>query len=141
MLKSGIPYSRIILLRLYQIRNHFIYGVVYMSSISTEEFSVRLKYAREELRKISQGKLAELTGFKPAAISHFETGARKPSFDNLKRLADALEVTTDYLLGRVDNPEEIKEADQLYRDIKNLSSTDKEFAEKMIAEMVKRGKK
>ena len=112
-----------------------------MSSSQIKEFSVRLRYAREERRKISQGKLAELTGFKPAAISHFETGTRKPSFDNLKRLADALEVTTDFLLGRVDNPEEIKEADQLYRDIKNLSFTDKEFAEKMIAEMASRGKK
>ncbi|PLY13903.1 MAG: XRE family transcriptional regulator [Sedimenticola sp.] len=111
-----------------------------MSSGQAVEFSTRLKYAREELRKISQGKLAELTGFKPAAISHFETGARKPSFDNLKRLADALEVTTDFLLGRVENPEEIKEADQLYRDIKNLTATDKELAEKMIAEMAKRGK-
>ncbi|MCB1984839.1 MAG: helix-turn-helix transcriptional regulator [Burkholderiales bacterium] len=111
-----------------------------MSREIKKEFSVRLRYAREELRKISQGRLAELTGFKPAAISHFETGARKPSFDNLKRLADSLEVTTDFLLGRVDNPEEIKEADQLYRDIKNLSSGDKEFAEKMIAEIIKRGK-
>ncbi len=111
-----------------------------MSSNLTEEFSVRLRYAREKLRKISQGKLAKLTGFQPAAISHFETGARKPSFDNLKRLADALEVTTDFLLGRVSNPEEIKEADQLYRDIKNLSSGDKEFAEKMIAEIIKREK-
>ena len=111
-----------------------------MSSGQAVEFSTRLKYVREELRKISQGKLAELTGFKPAAISHFETGARKPSFDNLKRLADALEVTTDFLLGRVENPEEIKEADQLYRDIKNLTATDKELAEKMIAEMAKRGK-
>ena len=36
-----------------------------------------------------------------SAISHFETGTRKPSFDNLRRLADALDVTTDYLLGRV----------------------------------------
>lgn len=112
-----------------------------MSSSPKKEFSARLRYAREELRKISQGKLAELTGFKPAAISHFETSTRKPSFDNLKRLADALEVTTDFLLGRVDNPEEIKEADQLYRDVKNLSATDKELAVKMIAEMAKRGKK
>ncbi len=140
MLKQSISYSSIILLRLRHIRNFIIYGVVYMSSGLTKEFSVRFRYAREELRKISQGKLAEMTGFQPAAVSHFETGSRKPSFDNLKRLADALEVTTDFLLGRVDNPEEIKKADQLYRDIKNLSTDDKTFAEKMIAEMIKRGK-
>lgn len=49
-------------------------------------------------------KLAEITGLQPSAVSHFETGNRSPSFDNLRRLADALEVTTDYLLGRVDDP-------------------------------------
>ena len=47
--------------------------------------------------------LAERTGFHPSAVPHFETGQRAPSFDNLKRLADALDVTTDYLLGRTAN--------------------------------------
>jgi transcriptional regulator with XRE-family HTH domain len=62
-------------------------------------FSTRLKAARE-LRKMSQGDLATKSGLQPSAISHFETGNRSPSFENLKRLADALNVTTDYLLGR-----------------------------------------
>ena len=49
---------------------------------------------------LSQSDLASKTGLKQVAISLFETGRRAPSFGNLKRLADALEVTTDYLMGR-----------------------------------------
>jgi len=62
-------------------------------------FSQRLRAARE-LRNMSQGDLATRSGLQPSAISHFETSSRSPSFDNLKKLADALTVTTDYLLGR-----------------------------------------
>ena len=69
----------------------------------SENFSERLRAARE-LRGFSQGDLAERAGFQPSAISHFETGRRAPSFDNLKRLADALNVTTDYLLDRSEHP-------------------------------------
>ena len=68
-----------------------------------EIFAERLRAARE-LRKMSQGDLAAKSGLQPSAISHFETGGRSPSFENLKRLADALNVTTDYLLGRSENP-------------------------------------
>ena len=63
----------------------------------------RLRRARKE-RGLSQGRLAQRLGIQPAAVSHFETGHRKPSFDTLRRLADALDVTTDYLLGCVAEP-------------------------------------
>lgn len=69
------------------------------ASSSSKEFPDRLRAARE-LRGFSQGDLAERAGFQPSAISHFESGRRAPSFDNLKRLADVLTVSTDYLLGR-----------------------------------------
>jgi transcriptional regulator with XRE-family HTH domain len=62
-------------------------------------FAERLRTARE-LRKLSQSELAEKTDLQPSAISHFETGRRSPSFQNLKVLSDALKVTTDYLIGR-----------------------------------------
>jgi transcriptional regulator with XRE-family HTH domain len=50
-----------------------------------------------ELRGLSQSELAERTGLKPSAISHFETGQRAPSLANLVRLADALDVPLDTL--------------------------------------------
>ena len=49
---------------------------------------------------ITQTQLAKAAKLTPAAISQFESGARKPSFDALSKLATALKVTTDYLLGR-----------------------------------------
>ena len=69
----------------------------------TDIFKVRLRKARD-LRAWSQGDLGQKAGMPGSSIAHFETGARKPSFDSLRRLANALEVTTDYLLGRVDEP-------------------------------------
>jgi transcriptional regulator with XRE-family HTH domain len=49
---------------------------------------------------MKQMDLARKTRLKQSAISQFETGRRTPSFHNLRRLADALEVSADYLLGR-----------------------------------------
>ena len=80
------------------------------SSAPSGAFPERLRSAREK-RGLSQGELAKRAGFQASAISHFETGSRKPSFDNLRRLADALEVTTDYLLGRVTDMQALAEAD------------------------------
>lgn len=101
-----------------------------MSNSESASFPDRLRYARETLRKLSQTELAERAGFQPSAVSHFETGRRSPSFDNLKRLADALHVTTDYLLGRVDEPKASTRTaagptvDKLFRNAEKMSQDD-----------------
>ncbi|MBD3184179.1 helix-turn-helix domain-containing protein [Candidatus Poribacteria bacterium] len=59
----------------------------------------RIKNRRTDLG-FTQTRLARAAKLTPAAISQFESGARKPSFDALSKLAEALKVTTDYLLGR-----------------------------------------
>jgi len=103
-------------------------------------FSERLRAARE-LRKLSQAELAEAAGLQPSAVSHFETGGRSPSFDNLKRLADALRVTTDYLIGRSDEPAlSSAAAGRLYRHAEKLSSADLEMLEQMAETLAKRKK-
>jgi transcriptional regulator with XRE-family HTH domain len=90
----------------------------------SEKFSARLHAARQ-LRGYSQSELAEKAGLQPSAVSHFETGRRAPSFDNLKALSIALDVTTDYLLGRVDDPQlRGRIADQLFRHAGNMSRDD-----------------
>jgi transcriptional regulator with XRE-family HTH domain len=109
------------------------------SSRPSDVFPQRLRKARD-LRDLNQLELAEKAGMQASAISHFETGGRKPSFDNLRRLADALDVTTDYLLGRVEDVGATAAADQLHRDIRNLKATDRTFAEEMIQRMAARAK-
>ena len=101
------------------------------SSKPSEIFPERLRAAREK-RKLSQGELAERAGFQPSAISQFETGTRKPSFDNLRRLADAMEVTSDYLLGRVTEIQALAGSDQLHRHYDRLSTEDRRVAEQFL---------
>jgi transcriptional regulator with XRE-family HTH domain len=103
-------------------------------------FPERLKTARD-LRELSQAELAERAGLQASAVSHFETGSRKPSFDNLRRLADALDVTTDYLLGRTKEPMAVVGADRLHRHIAKLSASDQQMAEQFIEMLAKKGRK
>lgn len=99
-------------------------------------FRQRLREARE-MRGYKQEQLAERAKMPATTVAHFEAGARKPSFDSLRKLAIALEITTDYLLGRVDDPELAKAGDPLFRDVAKLSGNDREIAKdflKMLAE-------
>lgn len=96
------------------------------SSSSPEDFSVRLRATREA-KGLSQADLAAKTGLQPSAISHFETGRRAPAFDNLKVLADALSVTTDYLMGRGEvGASAGPTAERMFRDFSTLSAADQE---------------
>jgi transcriptional regulator with XRE-family HTH domain len=109
------------------------------STSPSEIFPQRLRAARE-LRELNQAELARRAGLQASAVSHFETGARKPSFDNLKKLADALDVTTDYLLGRVDDPGGLAGADRIHRHLGQLKDSDRHFAEDMIEMLAKRAR-
>ena len=102
-----------------------------------EIFKVRLKTARE-MRGMSQGELAEKSRLPPSSVSHFEAGKRKPSFDNLRKLATALNVTTDYLLGRTATPDVPIEADALFRDAHKLTDKDRDLAMDFIKMLANR---
>jgi len=108
------------------------------SSPAPDVFPQRLRAARE-YRGLSQGQLAERAKLQPSAISHFETGARKPSFDNLRLLADTLDVTTDYLLGRVAEFKALAGADTLHRHYSALKDEDRKFADDLITHLANRG--
>lgn len=62
-------------------------------------FSERLKTLRKE-KKLTQKELAEQIGISQKSYSHWETGKNEPSFENLIKLADLLEVSLDWLFGR-----------------------------------------
>ena len=78
----------------------------------------------------TQTQLAKKAELTPAAISQFESGARKPSFDALSRLAESLRVTTDYLLGKKELDYEDLVTDPrvsvMFRGMMDLSESDKE---------------
>lgn len=70
-----------------------------MSSPSERSFGSNLQSLRE-LRGLTQAELGKRAGMAAASISHFETGQRTPSLESLVKLADALGVSVDVLLGR-----------------------------------------
>jgi transcriptional regulator with XRE-family HTH domain len=113
------------------------YGsVMKESSRPSEVFPERLRAARDK-RGLNQGDLAKRAGLQASAISHFETGTRKPSFDNLRRLADALDVTTDFLLGRV-KLDGLAGADKLHRHYDRLTSDDRDVADSLMEMLAKK---
>ena len=63
----------------------------------------RIRSARKS-KKYTQENLAELANINRVMVSRYESGAAEPELDNLRRIADALEVSLDYLLGRTDWP-------------------------------------
>ena len=68
-------------------------------------FGTRLKTLRES-RNWTQEDLAGRSMVPAGMISHFETGQRQTaSADNLVKLANAFDVTIDYLVGRTDEPD------------------------------------
>ena len=108
------------------------------SSPMSEIFSERLRAVRER-RGLSQADLAKKASLQTTAISHFETGTRSPSFDNLRKLSDALTVSTDFLMGRSEKEEMIgPDSDSLFRDIEKLSEEDLQAMRMMKDALLKR---
>ena len=70
---------------------------------------IKLNLARlRETRGLTQAELGKRSDIAAASISHFETGQRVPSLDSLVRLADALEVSMDALVGRAAADQEVR---------------------------------
>ncbi|MEZ2657238.1 helix-turn-helix domain-containing protein [Aneurinibacillus aneurinilyticus] len=63
----------------------------------------RIKYLREK-NGYAQKFIAEKIGVKNNTLSSYESDKRQPDYDTLQKIADFFEVSTDYLLGRTDEP-------------------------------------
>lgn len=75
-----------------------------------KSFGERLHVARRA-RRLTQTALSEQSGIGPSMLSLAENGKRTLSFKNLIKLADALDVSTDFLLNRTENPNTSMDAD------------------------------
>lgn len=106
-------------------------------------FGERLRSLREE-KKITQKELAKLFKIAESTVSMYERGEREPNFEIVNKIANFFNVSTDYLLGRTDDPtpprkskdpfsDLPKDAQIFFKDFDKLSDEDK----KKVAEHIK----
>ena len=63
----------------------------------------RLEMLRKN-KKLTQNDMAKFLGITRQGYGNYESGSREPDNETLQKLADFFEVSTDYLLGRTDDP-------------------------------------
>jgi transcriptional regulator with XRE-family HTH domain len=86
---------------------------------------VRIKEKRKQ-NNFTQKKLADLVSVSPQVISNWERGYTDPDHNDVKRLADALDVSADYLLGKSDAPSPSATNNNI-----NNALTEKDIAKRM----------
>ena len=69
----------------------------------SQEFRVRLRATREGIG-LSQSAVGRLIGKRQNTVNEYESGKAKPPLIVLAQLAELYHVTTDYLLGRTEEP-------------------------------------
>jgi transcriptional regulator with XRE-family HTH domain len=103
---------------------------------SAEAFAARLIEARQK-RQLSQVELAKKTGLPASSISHFEAKKRRPSFDNLSKLADALNVTADFLIGRSEDTSTAAVSESIRANLDKLDNYQLDLADQFIEMLAK----
>jgi transcriptional regulator with XRE-family HTH domain len=91
----------------------------------------RLRSERKK-RKLTQEEMADRLGIARSTYSGYETGKTEPDFDTLEKIANYLEVSYDYLLGRTNDPtpKEKDAADKL-KDYLDFELTDEQIIERL----------
>ena len=74
-------------------------------SIDLKLSGARIRAVRKE-RNMTVRKLADLVGITEESMMHIECGARRPSYQTIYNIAEALDASLDFISGRVDKPEE-----------------------------------
>jgi len=102
----------------------YIYTVDKCFNLYNMSFALRLKKARTD-KGLSQTDLAKVVGIHYTQIGRYETKGAQPSADVLSKMANALEVSSDYLTNGTSD------------DLADSSLTDKELLNqfKMIEKM------
>ncbi len=63
----------------------------------------RIAHLRNQ-QGFTQQRVADAIGISRGAYANYEVGTREPDAETLSKLADLYQVSTDYLLGRTDDP-------------------------------------
>lgn len=101
----------------------------------------RIRWLREK-KDYKQNIVARKLGITPYQLSRYESGKSKPDPELIAKFADFYEVTTDYLLGKSDNPnpvdknendkiffmdkiaKEFPDIDLMFKDLESLTAED-----------------
>jgi transcriptional regulator with XRE-family HTH domain len=103
---------------------------------SQDGFADRLRALRRQ-KNLSQTELGDLVGLHFTHISRYERGLSRPSADTLKRLADALGVSGDYLLeGSTEEAAKARFEDRdllrRFQEVQDLPDRDKEIVKELL---------
>lgn len=84
-------------------------------------FANRLREERERLG-LMQKEMAQKLEIPPNTYNGYETGKRSPSLEVARHIADTLEISVDYLLGRTDERNITKEKTKLDPSVKTIAA-------------------
>lgn len=106
------------------------------------EFSERLKNLRKEAR-LTQVDVASKLGISQPAYASWERGVKKPTQENLVKIAQVLNVSVDYLVGNSEEKlDELDNIELLFRmNSKGLTEEEKEIFKKELIEFMEERKK
>lgn len=106
------------------------------------EFSERLKKLRKEAG-LTQVDVAEKLGISQPAYASWERGVKKPTQDNLVKIAQVLNVSVDYLVGNSEEKtDELDSIELLFRmNSKGLTKEEKDIFKKELIEFMELRKK
>jgi transcriptional regulator with XRE-family HTH domain len=107
-----------------------------IKKMNDDGFAKRLRELRRQ-SDISQADLAQIVGVHYMHLSRYERGISKPKSETLRRLAEALGVTADYLLeGKSGDMAKAKLEDRelllMFKEIETLTEEDKSFIKKVL---------
>ena len=106
------------------------------------EFSERLKNLRKQAH-LTQVDVAEKLGISQPAYASWERGVKKPTQENLVKIAQILDVSIDYLVGNSEEKsDELDNIELLFRmNSKGLTEEEKETFKKELIEFMEERKK
>lgn len=103
------------------------------------EFAERLKALRKQV-KLTQAQIAEKLDISQQAYASWERGVKKPTQENLVKIAQVLNVSVDYLVGN--SEEKLDNIELLFRmNSKGLTEEEKEIFKKELVEFMEERKK
>lgn len=100
------------------------------------EFSERLKDLRKQAG-LTQVDVAEKLGISQPAYASWERGVKKPTQENLVKIAQILNVSVDYLVGNEEKSDELDNIELLFRmNSKGLTESEKTVFKKELIQFM-----